>query len=222
MSEQEPVPPPEESGRESSAPPEPDPPAHRGRGRPRATRRRDQILDAALAEFGESGFQGASLAAVARRVGLSQQGLLHHFPSKEALLIAVLARRDEVDVRELDGLGDTAALTGLAERNTRRPEVVRLHSLLTAEGLTGDHPASAYVRDRYARVRERLAHTLRTEHGDRLPSGATPDQAAALLTAAMDGLQLQWLYDPDSVDMPDLMGLLTDVLRGAAPDPTPP
>ncbi|MEV2276401.1 TetR/AcrR family transcriptional regulator [Nocardiopsis sp. NPDC049922] len=199
--------------------PEPTPaPTRRGRGRPPATGRRDEILDAALAEFAESGVQGTSLAAVARRVGLSQQGVLHHFPSREALLIAALARRDEVDVRELDGLDETAAVVELAERNARRPEVVRLHSLLTAEGLTGDHPASDYVRDRYARVREQLARTLRAEHGDRLPSGATPDQAAALLTAAMDGIQLQWLYDPDSVDMPALVGLLTDVLRGAPPE----
>ncbi|HEY9370308.1 MAG TPA: TetR family transcriptional regulator, partial [Streptomyces sp.] len=43
-----------------------------------------------------------------------------------------------------------------------------------------------------------------------LGGGLTPEQAAPLLTAVMDGLQYQWLLDPASVDMP---GSFRDFLR---------
>ena len=51
-------------------------------------------------------------------------------------------------------------------------------------------------------VRANMAQVLRAEYGDRLPNGLTPERAAPLLVAVMDGLQYQWLLDPDSVDMP--------------------
>ncbi|WP_159941822.1 MULTISPECIES: TetR/AcrR family transcriptional regulator [unclassified Nocardiopsis] len=194
--------------------PTPPPAARRGRGRPPATARREQIVSAALAEFAENGFRGSSLAAVAERVGLSQQGLLHHFPSKEALLVAVLARRDEVDGAELGEEADLSGTARLVALNTERPGLVRLYSLLAAEAVTEDHPAGDYFRERYARLRTAIARNVRERHGERLAGGATPEQVAALLVAAMDGLQLQWLHDPEAVDMPDLVGLLTDVLRG--------
>ena len=47
--------------------------------------------------FAATGYRGTSLADVAQAAGLSNAGLLHHFPSKEQLLIEVLRRRDEAD-----------------------------------------------------------------------------------------------------------------------------
>ena len=40
----------------------------------------------------EGGFDGTSLATVARRAGISKAAVLHHFPSKEALYVAALGR----------------------------------------------------------------------------------------------------------------------------------
>src|SRR5690606_41597781 len=56
--------------------------------------RRDAILDAAMDEFADGGYNGTSLAKVAERAGITQQGLLHYFPSKQALLVAMLEPRD--------------------------------------------------------------------------------------------------------------------------------
>ena len=65
--------------------------------RPRPRRRfrnadasRARIVHAAIAEFAVSGYRGASLGAIAKRGGISQSGLLHHFPSKELLLAEVV------------------------------------------------------------------------------------------------------------------------------------
>lgn len=46
---------------------------------------RQQILEAALAEFAEKGFQEASLAAIARRLGVTAPLVLYHFGSKANL-----------------------------------------------------------------------------------------------------------------------------------------
>ncbi|MFD4669450.1 TetR/AcrR family transcriptional regulator [Lentzea sp. NPDC058450] len=48
----------------------------------------EKILDAAAALFARHGFEQTSLKSLADAVGLSKAGLLHHFPSKEALFEA--------------------------------------------------------------------------------------------------------------------------------------
>ncbi|QBJ96099.1 TetR/AcrR family transcriptional regulator [Rhodococcus sp. ABRD24] len=46
-------------------------------------------LAAALALFAERGYEGASIREIAGRAGLSVPGLYHHYPSKQALLVAL-------------------------------------------------------------------------------------------------------------------------------------
>lgn len=192
--------------------------AERGRRRPGYAPggRRDAILDAALEEFAAGGYNGTSLAKVAERAGLTQQGLLHYFPSKQALLVGLLNRRDEVDAAaaaEEDGRVDLAEVV---RRNVERPGIVQVYTVLSAESVTEGHPAQGYFRDRFERLRGEVEGRIRKEHGDRLPSGVGPDEAAALLIAAMDGLQTQWLHAPEAIDMPRLVRTLMDVLTGPA------
>src|SRR5262245_41676979 len=61
--------------------------------RRRAEDRPDEILEAALAEFTERGFETARMEDVARRAGLSKAGVYLYFESKEALLKALIERR---------------------------------------------------------------------------------------------------------------------------------
>jgi AcrR family transcriptional regulator len=92
------------------------------------------ILDRAAALFARHGFEQTSLQAVADAVGLSKAGLLHHFPSKDALHAAVLAfadglgRRVLAQVRELP-LGparDRRAIEALLDVALAHPGVVAL------------------------------------------------------------------------------------------------
>ena len=64
------------------------------------------ILDQAAALFARRGFAKTSVQDVADAVGLSKAGLLHHFPSKDALHAAVLAQADTLAARVHDQLGD--------------------------------------------------------------------------------------------------------------------
>src|SRR3954462_8985172 len=93
--------------------------------------RRREILEAAVRVFSTSGYRKGSLRDVAELVGMSQAGLLHHYPTQNALLEAVLTWRDEEsqdhigpDVRSVDLL---RALVAQAQRNVTTPELVELH-----------------------------------------------------------------------------------------------
>ncbi|MGW4163897.1 TetR/AcrR family transcriptional regulator [Streptomyces sp. NPDC004788] len=194
--------------------------------RARSEERRTEIVRAALEVIAERGYRGASLGAVAERVGLTQQGLLHYFPTKEALLVAVLEERDRWDTsggrdRERWRLD---LMESLVEYNAMRPGIVQTFSALLGESVTEDHPARAFFTERYVQVRENMADVLRAEYGAGLPGGLTPEQVAPLLTAVMDGLQFQWLLDPDAVDMPasfrDFLALLAPADRPAGAGPS--
>ncbi|MGN0062702.1 MAG: TetR/AcrR family transcriptional regulator [Nocardioides sp.] len=62
---------------------------------------REKVLDAYVALLHAEGERAATMDAVAQRAGVSKGGLLYHFPSKEALAEAVLARFDEITARDL-------------------------------------------------------------------------------------------------------------------------
>lgn len=177
--------------------------------RVRGEERRAEIVRAALEVIAERGYRGASLAAVAERVGLTQQGLLHYFPTKDALLVAVLQERDQWDAVP-DTRWRVDLLASLVEYNAMRPGIIQTFSALLGESVTEGHPAREYFTERYTRVRASMAEVLRVEYGDLLPNGLTPERTAPLLVAVMDGLQYQWLLDPESVDMP---GAFRDFLR---------
>lgn len=173
----------------------------------------------------ERGYRRTSLAAVAERAGLTQQGLLHHFPTKELLLVGVLEARDRWDLTSAavqSGAWRTDALAQLVDYNATRPGIVQTYTVLSADSVTEDHPARAFFESRFRSVRASMTEALRAEFGEQLPGGLTPERAAPLLVAVMDGLQLQWLLDPEQVDMPaafrDFLALLA---AGAGPSDGP-
>jgi TetR/AcrR family transcriptional regulator len=57
-----------------------------------ADRSRERILDAALVEFGEHGYAGARIGAIARRAGVNQQLISYYFDGKEGLHRALTER----------------------------------------------------------------------------------------------------------------------------------
>ncbi|CEJ10735.1 HTH-type transcriptional repressor NicS [bacterium YEK0313] len=120
--------------------------------------RRAAILAIAERHFSASGYQGASLSAIAREAGLGNPGLLYHFPSKAKLYRAVLESIAEDVTRHLeDGLAGAAPRAALellvAEQFAffdRRPagfRVVQRELLDNAERVQLAHvlPLKAYL-----------------------------------------------------------------------------
>lgn len=87
---------------------------------PRPTKEQidDEILEAAATLFARHGFKETSVQRIADAVGYSKTGLLHRYPSKEALQRAVIARA----LDEIRAIG--ASLAGRPDGPARDREVV--------------------------------------------------------------------------------------------------
>jgi len=173
--------------------------------------RKQEILDSALVAFGQKGFYKATLADVASAAGITAAGLLHHFKTKEALLVELLHQRDLVG---LEGSADGALPRGRAllqhlvdtmADNMTKPVSTQVYAVLSAEGVTDAHPARHWFLDRYQRLRQVVAAALTDGASD--GDIEAPDEVeatASAIIAVMDGVQIQWLYDPDSVNMSEV------------------
>lgn len=182
---------------------------------PRATRgprgsyakgqaRRQQIVDAALVVFSRSGFHSGSLREIAKRVDLTPAGLMHHFAGKEELFAEVLRQRDE-KVRAAAGDPQEHTLIQQVEKVVAYNQTTRgltsLYAIVSAEATDSEHPSHDDFAERYRSGAESSAALLRAgQRAGEVRRDLDPDQAARLISAVMDGIQLQWLLD-DSVDM---------------------
>ena len=79
-----------------------DPVAH-AMARPPDPVRRQELLDQVVRYLADHGLAGASLRPMAKALGVSLNGLVHHFGTKTDLLVAALARANELQQRESEG-----------------------------------------------------------------------------------------------------------------------
>lgn len=174
--------------------------------RPHGEARRREILDAARHLFSERGFNSVGIAEIAQYVGISQAGLLYHFPSKSSLLLAVLEdrerRNDEMEARWVEAGNDyISAFLHTLQSNERTPSLVQLFAVLSAEGISTSHPSHDWWVDRYERLVGNAAAGLRPIIDEsRLPPGVTEETVARWLIAIADGLRIQWLLAPGSLN----------------------
>lgn len=179
----------------------------RRRKSPKGAERRVQILDAAMRIFSRDGYQNAAIAEVADAVGLSLPGLLHHFPSKVDLLLAILERRD-IEGMAVLGSGQPNwrqmldNLCVVNRRNAGMPGVVRAFSILNAESLIDEHPAADWFRKRSDMVKAQFVDAIAAGvMAGEIRREVDPEKVAVQIISLMDGLQILWLRDPDSVDL---------------------
>lgn len=201
---------------------------NKSHARPETERRRTEILRAALDIFGAKGSTNGTLGDIANEVGMTHAGVLHHFGSKQRLLLEVLEFRDRDDVA---GLADRhmprgpalfTHLVGTAQRNSLRPGIVQAYTVLCAESVTHGHAAREYFEKRYRVLRNDVEKAFRelcarenVSDSDRI------DKAAASILAVMDGLQLQWLLDPSVVDLADTTEFAIEAIVNGVVHPGP-
>ncbi|PRA79736.1 TetR/AcrR family transcriptional regulator [Microbacterium sp. MYb66] len=175
-------------------------------------RTRERILQAALELFSEQGFTGTSVRDIAARAEMTHAGLLHHFPSKDGMLVEILQyseQQDEINARRFSDYGIDrlfAWIIDVVEVNVSRPDRVTLYVRLSAEATDAEHPARAYFTRRYTRIVAALEGAF-AEHFVVSPPSyeLSAREAAVSIVALMDGLQLQWLLLPGTIDMPTLV-----------------
>ena len=193
----------------------------RGRSYRKGPERRAQILLSAMELFAERGV-GASLRAIGEAIGVSHAALRYYFANRDELLVEVY-RAHEDKVRERSAAEDVSAVAVMersAERNRSIPGLVELYATLTTDALQErQHPETReFVQARYRRVRADLAERVRAgQRSGAIAADVDPEDAAALVVAASDGLQLQWLLAPDAVDVRRSLELLERLLPGGEP-----
>ena len=128
----------------------------------------ERILVAAMRAFGTRGYDGTSLDDLARELGIRKQTILYWFPSKEALLEAVVDRSaDEVTrrlVRGLEGADDgfgrvEAMVRAMFRLAARHPAMLGFLREVTRLG----PPASRRLLDRLQPLIERASGFLEAE-----------------------------------------------------------
>lgn len=186
--------------------------------------RRISILNTTTQFVAQHGFWGLRLREIAVAEDMTEAGLLYHFGSKEGLLLALLDYRDKTDraalygelgvpmpeggeaVSDTDpfpvGLRDLTMVT--TKRNATQPEIVRLYCVLEGESLSRNHPAYEYFRNREQWVMREYTRAAANDHA------ADPERVARQALAAMDGIQMRWLHDPEHIDLVEEWRLLID------------
>lgn len=189
---------------------------------------RRQVLEACVDAFARTGFYGTTMKDVAGRAGLSYTGLMHHFPSKEELLIAVLEFRAEQSAAlmeahgALDPVGQPLrALRGMLAviaDNAGHPGLVELHCVISGEATSTRHPAHAYYTDRYGKLRQFFTAAFASlKEGGELRSPLPAATLATMTVALLNGLQVQWLHDRENVRVREgLLAFLTSVVPALA------
>jgi len=168
--------------------------AHRLRG----LKNRDVTLAAATDLWAEYGYAGTSLAMIAARVGISQAGLLHHFGSKDQLLLAAIERHGQHErdqIGRLDGLVGRKAFEMLfqsVEDSFVDFGAARLFAALQRDGMIEDNPAAQFIDDHYATLRRYLLAAI--ERGIADGSIASDIDALTVVNFALavcDGITIQ-------------------------------
>ncbi|MDR6868599.1 AcrR family transcriptional regulator [Microbacterium resistens] len=171
-------------------------------------RSRDRILGVALREFAEFGYRGAAMTRIAERAGISEAGLRHHFRSKDELLIEILRGRDDRSNRLWEeagapvGIADLEYNLRLMELNAAAPDLARLFAVVIGESVTQGHPAAEWASTRYRALVATMAESVQggIDAGE-FRADTDTARIGRQIVAVMDGLQTQWLLDPDGVDL---------------------
>lgn len=154
---------------------------------------RQRIIDAAATVFRRKGFEGGSVDDVMREAGLTAGGFYAHFASKEQLFVQTLIetlKKGTVLSVAGDQPGSTERLHEIARKYLSNPHRKRVESgcpmpPLLSELARQDINARAAFQDIASEIINNLQSSLNAGK-----SGATPDQAWALLALLIGGISL--------------------------------
>ncbi len=170
----------------------------------------EQILGAAMRVLARQGYAHSSLMDIAREAGMSKGALHYHFPSKDSLMGAVLARAcDAVRHRTVEAWNRRAddplqalraSLRELWEARAHMSDEGRVVADLLAQSLH-DEKLRPKLADYYrlaARQVEEHIEQQAAAHGlaPRIPAGLL----ARILIGLLDGLAMQRLVDEEALD----------------------
>lgn len=175
------------------------------RRRPTRDARVADIVEAATRLFSERGPDRTSIASIAAEVGISDAGVLYHFPTKQHLLMAVIEVTNTDPSHDFrsrvkpGGLAALEALGGWGEVMVQEPRHMSLHLMLSAEGIRSDPELHRYFTGRYRRVTRWIEQAIQAgiDRGE-IRADVDAHVEARDYLAYLDGLRVQWHYGPST------------------------
>jgi AcrR family transcriptional regulator len=163
---------------------------------------RKAIVRNALELFANYGYTKTTLHAIAERVGLTRQGLLHHFQSKEGLFVEVINYERGWAEQQIAQLRPERGLKGLRSMAVflgSEPNALHLKFVHTIQGeaIHQDAPdyLVTYVQARLNSIRGNIEQQLREAHSDGEIGDVDVPTLATMIVGTIVGLQTQWLAD---------------------------
>ena len=183
---------------------------------------RERILDAAFDALEDFGLSRTTVEDVAQRAGLSRQTVYRYFPSKDALILSLVAREEEqfiAGVRDaVEGHSDLGPSIANGIRFVLR--FAREHALLDRLVTTDPLAFLPYLTTRglpvVVRAREAMVELV-APRAPHLPAEALRGALDAA-TRAIVSYVLTPSERPDDVVAADLAAMLMATLRNPAPD----
>ncbi|WP_330305245.1 MULTISPECIES: ScbR family autoregulator-binding transcription factor [unclassified Streptomyces] len=172
----------------------------------RGKRSRQSILEAAAQVFDECGYDAASTNDILARTGLTRGSLYHHFPSKEAIALALVAAHGEA-LTVPDQAVKLQAVIDLTMQFARRLQtdpVLRASVRLAVEQTSFSVPPETAYEQSNVAILGLLQEA--EERGEILP-GVDVREAASTIVGAFTGLQIMSQAYTKREDLPERTGV---------------
>lgn len=171
--------------------------------------RRKQIIDAALQTIAEQGYTQTSFAEIAKSLGITKGLIAYHFDGKHDLItsaIHTILQRQGVYIRaHVDAVTSgsdklrvyiEASFAYIAQNRAQFVALVDLWGSFTSPAEKQTFSESAYDP---CRAHLKKIFRLGVEQG--VFAAFDEQMMAAVIQGAIDGLMLQWVFDPNAVDL---------------------
>lgn len=177
-----------------------------------------KILKHSIKVFTEKGIYRATLADVAAAAGISKGTLFYYYRSKNELLYDIL----DISIQEITELVGRVVQESEGEINKdifmlalnellKYDFLMKINYYLVQEALLENETFSAKFKLKYQNWREDIKAVL--EKTRMKLNGGKKDARAAILLAALDGLCLQYLLDPEALDIDSICAELVEMFK---------
>lgn len=171
---------------------------------------RERIILAARRLFSEKGIYRTTLGDIAREAGIAKGTLYYYYQSKESLVFEVLDQGIGALLNSLDAASRETSLTTLVQRYlenlTSNQELVQIYFHLLQESFSNPVIRESF-QHKYHEWREWSRVVLGRYNLN--PS----EEFSTLFIAALDGLCLQWLVEPKSINIEKLSAVIVDLFE---------